>query len=249
MDALKLKITDYWSRRALAFAGQRLRELSGEKRALWLAEFDRYLPKGRKLDILDIGTGTGFFAFLLASEGHRVTGIDLTEEMVREAEKTALSLNLDAEFAVMDAETPDFAPESFDAIVTRNLTWTLPRLENAYDAWYELLKPGGVMMNFDADYCRQVAEAVETELPENHAHKDIPSAMIAENDEITLELSAYQQPRPQWDVGLLLSAGFERIVTDTGVWRRVYSERDEFYNPVPIFTIAAYKSDYGKEGH
>ena len=248
MDALKLKIADYWSRRASAFAGQRLRELSSGKRALWLAEFDRYLPKGRKLDVLDIGTGTGFFAFLLASEGHRATGIDLTEEMVREAEKTARSLNLNADFAVMDAETPDFTPESFDAIVTRNLTWTLPRLENAYRAWYGLLKPGGALINFDADYCRQVAEAVETELPENHAHKNIPSAMIAENDEITLELSAYQQPRPQWDVGLLLSAGFERVVTDTGVWRRVYRERDEFYNPVPVFTIAAYKSDCGKEG-
>ena len=28
---------------------------------------------------------------------------------------------------------------------------------------------------------------------------------------------------------------------DTGIHRRIYSEIDEFYNPVPIFGIAAYK--------
>jgi hypothetical protein len=28
---------------------------------------------------------------------------------------------------------------------------------------------------------------------------------------------------------------------DTGVWKRVYPEPDEFYNPMPIFTIAAEK--------
>ena len=243
MDALKSKITGYWSRRAPSFAGQRLRELSSEKRALWKAEFNRYLPPSRELDILDIGTGSGFFTFLLAEEGHRVVGIDLTEEMIREAEKSAKALHVNAEFAVMDAERPDFPPESFDALVTRNLTWTLPNLEDAYRAWYKLLKPQGVLINFDADYCRQVAEAVEMELPENHAHKNLAPDMIAENDTITMELSAYQEARPQWDVGLLLSAGFERIVTDVGVWGRVYQKKDEFYNPVPIFTIAAYKSE------
>ena len=243
MDALKSKITDYWSRRAPSFAGQRLRELSSEKRTLWQAEFNRFLPEDQELDILDIGTGSGLFAFLLAAEGHRVIGIDLAEEMIREAEKSARSLKLNVRFAVMDAETPDFIPESFDVLVTRNLTWTLPHLEDAYRAWYTLLRPGGVLINFDADYCRHVAEAIEVEEPENHAHKNIPPDMIAENDVITLELSAYQQPRPQWDAGLLLSAGFERIVIDSGVWKRIYREKDEFYNPVPIFTIAAYKTE------
>ena len=51
-----------------------------------------------------------------------------------------------------------------------------------------------------------------------------------------------QQPRPQWDVQLLTECGFERIIVDNGVWKRIYAEVDEFYNPVPIFTIAAYKA-------
>ena len=31
------------------------------------------------------------------------------------------------------------------------------------------------------------------------------------------------------------------VTVDAGVWARVYAEKDEFYNPAPIFTIAAYR--------
>ena len=67
------------------------------------------------------------------------------------------------------------------------------------------------------------------------------SAAMRENEVITMELSAYQMPRPQWDVQLLVEAGFERISVDMGVYRRIYQEIDEFYNPASIFTIAAWK--------
>ena len=241
MEAIKQRITHYWSHRAEGFAEQRIRELHSEKKDRWLTEFHRYLPQEKPLRILDVGTGTGFFAFLLTAEGHEVTGIDLTEEMILQAEKTAEILGLQADFKQMDAEKPDFPPESFDAVVTRNLTWTLPHIARAYREWYNLLAPGGVLINFDADYCTAAEFEEETELPENHAHKLVPEFLHAENDAITMEVSAYQQPRPQWDVQLLVQAGFEQIAVDMGVYKRIYAEIDEFYNPVPIFTIAAYK--------
>ncbi len=56
-----------------------------------------------------------------------------------------------------------------------------------------------------------------------------------------MQVGAYHQPRPQWDVQLLVEAGFERITVDMGVYKRIYAEIDEFFNPTPIFTIAAYK--------
>ena len=40
------------------------------------------------------------------------------------------------------------------------------------------------------------------------------------------------------DSSIATSSG---VTVDSGVWARVYAEKDEFYNPVPIFTIAAYK--------
>lgn len=204
----------------------------------WMAEFRKYLPMDKSLRILDLGTGTGFFAFLLGAEGHYVTGIDLTEEMLLQAKKSGEILKIPADFFVMDAEKPDFAPGSFDALVTRNLTWGLPHLQEAYRNWYDLLKPGGVLINFDADYCRE--KKVEV-LPENHAHKGIAPALTQEYERFKDTLRPVQQARPQWDVQLLMEAGFCNITVDTGLWQRIYREIDEFYNPTPIFTIAAHK--------
>ena len=56
-----------------------------------------------------------------------------------------------------------------------------------------------------------------------------------------MEIHHSQKERPAWDADLLLSAGFEQITIDTGVWKRIYREIDEFFNPVPIFTVAARK--------
>ena len=242
MELIKHRVTHYWSHRAEGFEKQRLREFESEKKGRWLAEFAKYLPQGRPLRILDVGTGTGFFACLLAGEGHETTGIDLTPEMIEHAEHMAAVLGVDASFSIMDAEEPEFEAESFDVLVTRNLTWTLPHIEKAYREWFRILKPGGVLINFDADYSAALEEEDETELPENHAHKLVPDYLRAENDAITMELGAYHGPRPQWDVQLLVEAGFERVTVDMGVYKRIYREIDEFYNPTPIFTIAAYKA-------
>lgn len=237
MEELKHRITDYWTQRVSAFSQLRLKELEGDMHLRWLAEFDRYLPKDRKLKILDVGTGTGFFAFLLAAQGHEAIGIDLTEDMVLEARRVSEKLNIPASFFVMDGEKPDFPKESFDVIVTRNLTWNLPHLPLAYESWYDLLKPEGLLLNFDADYCREK----QAELPENHAHRNIGRDLMTEYESLKELLRQGQYPRPQWDELLLTQRGFRDITVDTGVWQRIYREKDEFYNPTPIFCIAAYK--------
>lgn len=236
MDEIKRRVAKYWNQRAEGFSSQRLREWGSEKHDLWLEEFQKHLPNGRQLNILDVGTGTGFFAMLLSSRGHRVTGIDLSENMIDEAEKTAAQLGLPAEFFVMDAECPDLKPSSFDVIITRNLTWALPNLQRAYGSWYGLLKPSGVLLNFDADYCRENANQT---LPENHAHKEISADLMKEYEYIKEELRPRQRPRPAWDLELLETAGFHKMQVDYTVWQRIYHSFDEFYNPTPIFLIAA----------
>ncbi len=236
MDTIKEDMAQYWSHRVEKFSVLRQKEFACEKHEQWAAELDRYLPKGEKLNILDIGTGTGFFAFLLAEKGHHVTGIDLTPAMIDEAKRIANKMSLSVDFFVMDAEKPDFPAKSFDAIVTRKLTWTLPHLPQAYEAWHELLKPGGLLINFDADYCREKSDQVA--LP-HHAHQDVEADLMQEYERMKNVLRPSQQPRPQWDIELLQQAGFSNIAVDNEVWQRVYEKIDEFYDPTLGFAISA----------
>ncbi len=242
MDIIKDEVRAYWTQRAEGFAAQRMRELESDKAGRWLEEMQRCFPEKKSLRILDIGTGSGFFSILLAKEGHEVVGIDLTAQMIEKAKACAAQAGVSPEFLQMDAEMPDFAPESFDVLVTRNLTWTLPHLPKAYRSWFNLLKKGGILINFDGDYGSALEDEEEVALPENHAHKLLDPSLHVQNELITSEVHAYHQPRPQWDVQLLGQAGFERILVDHGVWKRIYDVVDEFYNPTPIFTIVAYKA-------
>ena len=233
---IKGEVVSYWTGRVEGFSRLRVRECEGELHLRWLAELERRLPACRVLRILDVGCGTGFFSLLLSSRGHVLTGIDLTPGMVAEARRLSERLSIPASFEVMDAEAPDFPAASFDAIVTRNLTWSLPHLGAAYAAWHALLVPGGVLVNFDADYCRENGGGP---LPAVGVHRDLSVETMRAYERIKDELRPSQRPRPAWDLELLSQAGFTDVDVDGGVWRRVYRERDEFFNPTPIFAITA----------
>ena len=148
----KERIINYWSERSHEFVDLRTEEQNSEMGRKWLSEIEKNLPKGRKLKILDVGTGTGFFALMLSARGHQVMGIDLTDHMIYHARELAKEQKSSAEFFVMDAEKPEFPDATFDVVVSRNLTWTLPHAEEAYREWTRVLKKGGVLLNFDADY-------------------------------------------------------------------------------------------------
>lgn len=48
----------------------------------WLAYIQKYRPEEKALDILELACGTGQIAVQLAKAGHRVTGFDLSEDML-----------------------------------------------------------------------------------------------------------------------------------------------------------------------
>lgn len=237
-EKIKSEMSEYWSTRAEKFNELKVEELKSDLSEVWLIEIRKFLPNEKPLKILDIGTGTGFFCFLLSKDGHDMTGIDLTEDMIVEAKNTSELLKIPADFYVMDAENPKFEKERFDVIVTRNVTWTLPNLEKAYKNWYPLLKKGGVLINFDADYCR---EEKQIEIPKNHAHKEITNEQWNAYENMKDELRSLTNLRPKWDIELLEKAGFKDIEIDMEVGDRIYTKKDKFYNPTPNFVIVAKK--------
>ena len=66
-----------------------------------MKEIEKQIPAGRRLKILDVGCGAGFFSILLAKEGHEVFGIDLTPEMIENAIQLAEEENADCCFQVL----------------------------------------------------------------------------------------------------------------------------------------------------
>ena len=55
-------------------------------------------------------------------------------------------------YCQMDASHLAFADETFDAVVSRNLTWNLEDPEQAYKEWMRVLKKGGILLNYDANW-------------------------------------------------------------------------------------------------
>ncbi|MCG7207640.1 class I SAM-dependent methyltransferase [Streptomyces arenae] len=111
-----------------------------EVRAAWAERLRTWLP-GRPADILDLGCGTGSLSLLAAEQGHRVTGVDSSPEMVARA-RTKLA-GRDAVFLLGDAAIPPVGERLFDAVLVRHVLWALPDPARVLRHWRALLRPGG----------------------------------------------------------------------------------------------------------
>lgn len=240
-DSRKERIAGYWSKRSDSFQAQRRAELHSSMADRWLLEIQKYLPQ-RKLKILDVGCGSGFFTILLGKQGHEVLGTDLTPDMIEKSRELAKEEGVDCKFEIMDAENLDFPDETFDVVISRNLTWTLPDAGHAYEEWCRVLKKGGILLNFDANYGSSNF-ADTSHLPENHTHNQVGMDMMQECEEIKKQLPISSYIRPAWDVETLGNLGILELSLDLGVGKRIYIKKDEFYNPVPIFTLCGKKEE------
>jgi SAM-dependent methyltransferase len=238
-QTIKDKVTGYWAKRSKSFSDMKHEEAHSYKASLWREEFMSNLPGGRALRILDVGCGAGFFELVLAPLGHDVTGIDLTPEMITEAKKLAGSHHSgSAEFLIMDAEKPEFPDNWFDAVISRNLTWTLPHPADAYREWHRVLKPGGVLLNFDAEYAKGFHKYDQSE---NLAHKFVEDSLVEECHGIYHMLNVSTYDRPEWDIEVLKQIGFKDVRADRTAGDRLYAEKDQFYMPDRMFSIRAVK--------
>ncbi len=237
-EELEERVVDYWSKRAEGFGEVRKEELDNEIGLAWKAYVSGYLTKNVK-KILDVGTGTGFFCFLLEPEGYDLTGIDLTPSMIAEANEIKADRGSRAEFMVMNAQELEFADETFDAIITRNLTWTLPDVRKAYREWHRVLKKGGMLLNFDANYKQGLGKETTTKVDLVYGHRGMTEEMKKENDAITRAMSIGEEIRPMWDKIVLEMTGFSTVSINTDVDDRFVKTCSG--ETAPLFVIHAIK--------
>ena len=97
--------------------------------------------------VLDLGCGGGldlFVAATLVGESGRVTGIDLTEDMVRRAqENLALAGMQNVEVQKVDSDTIPYEDHAFDVVISNGVINLSPRKETLFQEIHRVLKPGG----------------------------------------------------------------------------------------------------------
>ena len=245
----------YWTNRSLSYSEQHRGELNGTQHAAWAKELDAELqkafggkPRG-EVKVLDIGCGPGFFAIILAELGYQVTAVDYTESMLEQAKANAAALGQKAQFMRMDAESLEFESGSFDAVVSRNLTWNLPNPEGAYAEWTRVLRHGGLLLNYDANWYAYLfddemrkgyesdrANTAKAGCNDRYLHTDIDSM-----ERLASKVPAGSLPRPAWDKHVLDQCGLT-VSVDHRVSDRVWSV-EELVNQAstPLFGIRGRK--------
>lgn len=194
---------------------------SAEEKEAWKSLLAKALGN-EKLDVLDVGCGTGVISLILAEMGHNVTGIDFSEGMVEKAKEKANSLNLHVEFKPGDAEDLQFDDASYDAVINRHLLWALPNPDRAISEWKRVLKPGGKIVIIDGTFGDY-----------NRLHRQIwrylvsmPLILITERrnpfyhrryKQIERDLPLRHKKRPQADIEILENLGFSVDVTNVTI--------------------------------
>ena len=181
-----------------------------------------------------------------------MTAIDLTRAMLAEAKENAGPLADEICFMEMNAEALSFAPERFDAVISRNLTWNLPHPDRAYAEWTRVLKKGGVLLNFDANWYAYLfdedAQAAWDRDRRSSAERGVRDQNVeAEGEhfdvmeEIARRVPLSKIVRPAWDLQQLASLGLKAEADET-VWKRVWSEEETIsFASTPMFLVRGRK--------
>jgi len=109
--------------------------------------FFNTFKKNSKLNILEIGCGSGNNLEFLAKLGHNVYGIDASKEIIKIAKKKFLEQNLDGNFTQSEFTKLPYDDNFFDLIIDRaSICHTdIQNAEIAINSCNRVLKPGSVM--------------------------------------------------------------------------------------------------------
>lgn len=95
--------------------------------------------------VLDVACGTGVAAVTAARRGCRVTGLDLTPELLERARENASIASVTIDFHEGDVEALPFGDAQFDAVLSQFGHMFAPRPEVAVGEMLRVLKPGGTI--------------------------------------------------------------------------------------------------------
>jgi ubiquinone/menaquinone biosynthesis C-methylase UbiE len=232
--SIKDVIKSHWNGRASGY-DRNVRHVIffGRDRSIWQTIFAEFLETGR-YKILDVGTGPGIVANLISDLGYDVTGIDLSDSMLRKARENSTALYNSIALVQGDAENLPFGDASFDAVVNRYVLWSLPDPKNALAEWHRVLRPGGRLVVVDGNWYlddhdkpwtkrlwAQVSSTVVERKDERKEESD-----QRKNDGWRENLWSSNAKRPKADADIMRSLGFKDIAVLPNLNRRLLTTLD-----------------------
>lgn len=129
------------------------------------------------MEVLDLATGTGNVAIRAAQRGARVTGLDLTPELLDRARERAVAAGVQVEWVVGDVEDLPFEDGRFDVVLSTFGIQFAPRHEAAAREAVRVTRAGGRigLVNWTPrGHIGRVLRAVSARLPKPPAYASPP---------------------------------------------------------------------------
>jgi 2-polyprenyl-6-hydroxyphenyl methylase/3-demethylubiquinone-9 3-methyltransferase len=99
-----------------------------------------------RLDVLELGCSLGVQSRLWARSGHRVCGLDLDDDLLKEARRRAEAAGLAIRFSHGSAERLPFADGSFDVVLSEELLEHVGDWRACLDESCRVLRSGGLLV-------------------------------------------------------------------------------------------------------
>jgi 2-polyprenyl-3-methyl-5-hydroxy-6-metoxy-1,4-benzoquinol methylase len=224
------EVRRYWNANADAWIGLSRAGYDTHRDHLNTPAFFHMLPRVDGLSGLDIGCGEGYNTRLLAQQGARVTGVDISEVFVRHAKRLEGHEPLGIQYQVASAVELPFAGATFDVATSFMSLMDIPETDRVIGEAHRVIKPGGFLQFsithpcFDTPHRRNLRDnegltyAIEVGDYFHNLEGDVEEWLFsAAPPEATKGVPMFKTPRftrtlSQW-LNLLLGTGFlvERI--------------------------------------
>jgi SAM-dependent methyltransferase len=184
-------------------------------------EFLNRLALWPGIKMLDVACGAGQIALPAARAGAQVTGVDLAENLVKQARERAKAENLSIRFEQGDAENLPYENGSFDLVVSLIGAMFAPRPERVAAELIRVCKPGGriVMANWTPEgFVGHLFRTIGKHVP--------PPPLMA--------------PPPKWGDEATVRERLKDGVAELSLTRRMYP----FRYPFPPRKVAEFYCEY-----
>jgi SAM-dependent methyltransferase len=139
-------------------------------------EFFRFCGNIAGLDVLDLGCGEGYNTRLFAKQGARMTGVDISPEMIRHAREAEKECPLAVRYEVATAsDLSPFPSEHFDAVVATMAMMDVADYGGTVAEVARVLRNGGSFVFSTSHPCLGYGRVAFEPIPEDIASPDADS--------------------------------------------------------------------------